>query len=293
MTTLDHIQPFQLEASNLRGRMARLAPTLDAIIKRHNYPPSVAVLLGETLTLAALLSGMLKFDGVFTLQAKGNGAVSLLVVDVTSSGGLRGYAQFDESKLSEKTSARALLGEGYMAFTVDQGETTERYQGLVELEGETLTDFIQYYFRQSEQIDTAFKVAVDHDPILGWRSGGLMLQRLPELNTPAKSEMKEDDWRRVMMLMSTLTPDELTSPKLTPHEVLYRLFHEEEVRVFEPQPLNDTCRCSREKVADVLRTLPKEDMEHLLSERGFAEVCCQFCSRAYHFTAEEVKAAKA
>jgi molecular chaperone Hsp33 len=290
MSASDHVQPFQLELPNLRGRMVRLGPALDAIITRHDYPPVIAQLLAEAVTLAALLSGMLKFDGIFTLQAKGNGAVGTLVTDITSAGHVRAYAQFSPEQLTllgNTATTRDLLGNGYLAFTVDQGSSHERYQGLVELEGSTLTDFIQHYFRQSEQIDTAFSIAVCHDKQLGWQAGGLMLQRLPEESAPVGADV-EDGWRRCMMLMSTLGSEELNDPKLPTHDLLYRLFHEEQVRVFAPLELSDRCRCSRERVVNVLRALSDEDISEMTQE-GPAEVSCQFCARDYQFTAEEIK----
>ena len=186
----DYIRPFQIEASGLRGRLVRLGPELDGILSRHAYPAPVARFLAETLTLATLLSAMLKYDGVFTLQGKGDGPLKLLVADVTSEGKMRAFAQYDAAAFEGEHAARmtedaelapaaALLGKGYLAFTVDQGENTERYQGIVELYGKTLADCVQHYFRQSEQIDTGVAVAAELTEA-GWRAGGVMLQRMPE-----------------------------------------------------------------------------------------------------------------
>lgn len=290
MNSADHVQPFQLDLPNLRGRMVRLGPELNAIIQRHDYPEVVAHMLAETVALAVLLAGMLKYDGIFTLQAKGDGAVRLLVADITSKGEMRAYAQYDSARtaqLKTDASARDLLGDGYLAFTVDQGgDASERYQGLVSFEGSNLTDFIQHYFRQSEQIDTAFKLAVLKDPVQGWQVGGIMLQRLPEQSAPVGT-IVEDGWRRAMMLLTTATADELASPALSSNEILYRLFHEEEVRVYTPHELVDQCRCSRDRVQGVLRTLSDEDITELTLS-GPAEVRCEFCSRTYHFKAEEI-----
>jgi molecular chaperone Hsp33 len=287
MSAPDLVQPFQLELPNLRGRMVRLGTSLDSIIKRHDYPPVIATLLAEAVTLAALLAGMLKFDGVFTLQAKGNGAVSTLVADITSQGHLRAYANFAPEQLTllgPNPTAHELLGNGYLAFTVDQGAQTERYQGLVDLSGQTLTDFIQHYFAQSEQIDTVFKTAVQNDRLLGWQAGGIMLQRLPERD----KMIDEDGWQRAQMLLGTTTNRELIDPQLETNDLLYRLFHEETVRVYEPLELEDQCRCTRERVAGVLQTLSTEDLSELTQD-GPAEVHCQFCARLYKFTAKEVQ----
>jgi molecular chaperone Hsp33 len=282
--SVDFIQPFQLEAPNLRGRMVRVGPLLDAIVTRHDYPEPVAHLLAETIVLTALLAGMLKYEGIFTLQAKGEGAVNLLVADVTSDGHVRAYAQFTKMPLAVGANARDLLGEGYLAFTVDQGESSERYQGVVELYGRTLSDFVQHYFKQSEQIDSAFEVAVMHDKILGWRAGSIMLQRLPERVVPLKKSAETDDWRRCMVLLDTVTTPELTDPSLAATDLIYRLFHQEEPTAYELQPLVDQCRCSKERVEGMLRALPPDEIEALKAE-GHAEVVCEFCSRQYLFPA--------
>ncbi|WP_207480395.1 Hsp33 family molecular chaperone HslO [Arenibaculum pallidiluteum] len=280
----DIVQPFQIDASHLRGRMVRLGGALDEILTKHAYPGPVAQLLGETITLAATLAGMLKYQGVFTLQTKGDGPIRLMVADVTSTGDLRGYAQFDAERLPEATAAPVpdLLGKGYLAFTVDQGEHTERYQGIVELSGATLTDSVQHYFRQSEQLETGIRVAVEKRGE-GWRGGALMLQRLPgEGGTVQPGSDVEDDWRRAMVLMSTAEGGELTDPGLGANDLLYRLFHEDGVRVWPPTALRQACRCSRERVATVLASLPREEVETLKVE-GKVSATCEFCNSTYDF----------
>lgn len=287
----DLVQTFQLEHSNLRGRLVRLGGALDEILTRHAYPEPVAHLLGETIALAAALAAMLKFEGIFTLQTKGDGPIRMMVADVTSTGDVRGYAQFDEAQLAAIDEDRVrdapfatLIGQGYLAFTVDQGENTERYQGIVELSGNTLMDCVQHYFRQSEQVITGLTVAVRHGPE-GWRGGALMLQRMPgeggsAVTRPANDV--EDDWRRAMVLMSTVTEAELTDARLPANDLLFRLFHEEGVRVWPPSPLQPGCRCSRERVAGVLGTLTDEELADMKIE-GRIEASCQFCSTVYTF----------
>lgn len=287
----DIIQTFQIESSNLRGRIVRLGATLDEILTRHAYPEPVAHLLGETIALATALAGMLKYEGIFTLQTKGDGPVRLMVADVTSTGDIRGYAQFDADRLpgagtggtGDAGTVPTLLGEGYLAFTVDQGENTERYQGIVELTGTELTDSIQHYFRQSEQLVTGLQVAVRRDAG-GWRGGALLLQRMPQEGggPVVPSSDTEDDWRRAMVLMSTLTPGELSDADLPANGLLYRLFHEEGVRVWPPAPVRAGCRCSRERVATVLRSLPREELDELKVEDE-VRVTCEFCSTTYGF----------
>ncbi|HXZ02717.1 MAG TPA: Hsp33 family molecular chaperone [Stellaceae bacterium] len=296
----DLVQPFQIDASGLRGRLVRLGPLLDEILTRHAYPEPVAALLGEAIALAAALAGALKYDGVFTLQTKGDGPVHLLVADVTSGGAVRGYAQFDAAKLA-RTAAQGgiggsvprLLGAGYLAFTVDQGEHTDRYQGIVELQGASLADCVHYYFRQSEQVEAGLKVAVARiagaDGVKRWRGGSLMVQRLPPEDRTARQEAAEDGWRRAVILMSSSTSAELVDPALAPEALLLRLFHEDGVRVYRRHDLAARCRCSRERVETVLRMLPQDELTAMKVD-GRITVTCQFCSAGYGFGEEEIHA---
>ncbi|PWC34129.1 Hsp33 family molecular chaperone HslO [Azospirillum sp. TSO35-2] len=292
--TDDFVLPFQIEASRLRGRTVKLGPAIDEILSRHDYPPTVARFLAETATLAVLLASMLKYEGIFTLQTKGDGPIRMMVADVTSVGDLRAFAQFDPEALAkaerdvEIAPAAALLGKGHIAFTVDQGSDTDRYQGIVELYGKTLTDCVQHYFRQSEQIDTGLSVSVDRatnpDGTFGpWRTGGIMIQRLPQEQGLVASD-KEDDWRRAMVLMASITGDEMLSTDLTSADLLYRLFHEDGVRTYEGNALRFGCRCSRDRVETMLRGLPRDEVQELKIDDGRVEVTCQFCSTDYHFT---------
>ncbi len=287
----DVAQPFQIEASNLRGRLVRLDGALDEIVSAHAYPEPVARLLGETVLLAAMLGSALKFEGVFTLQARGDGAVSMLVADVTSDGNLRGYARVNAERLAEGTAPEvpALLGDGLLAFTVDQGEFSEPYQGIVELSGRTLADCLQHYFRQSEQIEAGMRVAVDQRDGR-WRGGALMVQRLPDENQVVPSHA-EDDWRRAMVLMHACTDDELLDPDLSPNVLLYRLFHEDGVRVFRPATFRPRCRCSRDRVARILASLPRgEVMACKEADEDAVVIRCEFCNTAYRFDDDDLAA---
>jgi molecular chaperone Hsp33 len=297
--TDDVIQPFQLDPFALRGRLVRLGPTVDRILAQHDYPEPVATLLGEAITLAVLLAGALKYDGVFTLQTKGDGPVRLLVADVKTDGAVRGYAQFDAKRLGEITpgdrdagespSVPELLGSGYLAFTVDQGEDTERYQGIVAITGATLAECAQHYFRQSEQLQAGLKLAVARAGEEGtWRAGGLMLQRVPpEGGRKRIGDGVEDAWRRVMVLMSTTTPEELVAPDLSPRRLLWRLFHEEGVRVYETHPVEARCRCSRERIAGILKAFPVDEIDEMKKE-AVTTVTCEFCNTRYDFAAEDI-----
>ncbi len=297
----DLIRPFQLDRAGLRGRLIRLGPTIDEILSRHGYPGQVSELLGQAVALSATLAGALKFDGVFTLQTKSDGPVGLLVADYASPGKLRGYAQFDPAVLEAAiagdhdlgASVPHLLGAGYIAFSVDQGGESERYQGIVALEGGNLADCAHQYFRESEQIQTAIRVAAASSPDGGtWRAGAIMVQRLP-LGDPGLQarggeaeidEAAEDDWRRAVALMASVQDSELTAPDLDPDKLLYRLFHEEQIRVFEPVALQFGCRCSADRAQHVLQSLPPGEIGDLAVD-GRLSVTCEFCNSTYDYPA--------
>lgn len=287
----DLIQPFMLETSGLRGRMVRLGPVLDEIVGRHPYPGAVATLLGEAVVLGALLASGLKYDGIFSLQLNGDGPVSMLVMDMTSEGKLRAYARYDGAAdvLDAETGPAglsSLVGKGRLAFTVDQGPETERYQGIVELVGETLSECVQHYFRQSEQIDTGICAAIDKT-VQGWRGGGIAIQRLPDHSPVPVGSEHEDDWRRAMVLMGSAQQSELASAAIDPNTLLFRLFHEDGVRVFDPSPLAFECRCSRDKVGRALASLPPDDLADLAID-GTASVTCEFCNTTREFPLGDV-----
>ncbi|HYL34204.1 MAG TPA: Hsp33 family molecular chaperone [Stellaceae bacterium] len=298
-TADDIVQPFQVDPFRLRGRLVRLGPVLDRILTRHDYPAPVATLLGEAIALAISLSGALKYDGVFTLQTKGDGPIRLLVADVTTAGAVRGYAQFDAARLAQldpdsELSVPRMLGAGYLALTVDQGEHTERYQGIVALEGASLAECVHHYFRQSEQVEAGIKVAVGQRPGADgrpqWRAGTLMIERLPKNDSAAAAREAEDEgWRRAMVLMATSTSNELLDAKLAPETLLFRLFHEDGVRVYRPHALTAQCRCSRGRVERMLTALPPRDLVELTVD-GKLVVTCEFCNATYSFDESAVAA---
>jgi molecular chaperone Hsp33 len=295
----DLVQPFQIEPFALRGRLVRLGPAIDSILTRHAYPAPVAQMLGEAITLAVALAGALKYDGIFTLQTKGDGPIKMMVADVTTAGALRGYAQFDAARLEAAAAGTGapvprLLGAGYLALTVDQGEHTERYQGIVELQGGTLAECVHHYFRQSEQVEAALKVAVAQvaDASGGgprWRAGALMIQRLPREAFTLERETEDDAWRRAAIFMSSSTSAELVDPALAPERLLFRLFHEDGVRAHRPHALEAKCRCSRHRVETVLRALTPDEIVDMKVD-GKITVTCEFCSAAYDFDAEALDA---
>ncbi len=283
----DLVQPFLLESSGIRGDLVRLGNAAGHIVTRHAYPDPLAALLAELLTLTAMLSSMMKFDGVFSLQTSSDGPVGLMVADITSEGHLRGYAGFDADRLAAVLEAEAgvpeLLGTGHLAYTVDQGPDMERYQGIVALSGATLADCLQHYFLQSEQIQTGLILASGK---VGdsWRAAGLILQRLPEeaAGTAAAAVPDEDAWRRAMVLQASCTGAELLDPTLPVNGLLYRLFHEEGVRVFRRRPLAARCRCGRDRLEQTLRSLPRAEIEDLRID-GAVIVTCEYCNRRYRF----------
>ncbi len=292
----DVVQPFRLGPSGpdgpgIGGRIVRLGPLVDDIIRRHDYPEPVARLVAEALALTAVLASALKFDGVFTLQIQGDGPVSLLVVDATSSGEMRAYAKV-KTLPEAKTGAPvpALLGRGHLAFTVDQGPETERYQRIVELNGDSLADCAQHYFRQTEDLDAAILLTAGRSHGDGWRAGALFLQRLPkEEGRVLASDDADDPWRRAMLLLATVAESEMLDPNLDLLLLLYRLFHEDGARVTPPRPLKRGCRCSRERIGEVLKLLPRAELEDLKID-GRLEVTCEFCNQTECFDDREIEA---
>lgn len=305
----DMILPFSLDRSTVRGRIVRLDHVLHDMFSKHDYPHPVTQLLTEIAALSLLLGAMLKYEGLFTLQIKGDGPVSALVADVTNQGHIRAYASFDRDAVKKAAKRKKdtahnyyhLLGKGYIAFTVDQNiEGAERYQGIVELTGQSITDAIEHYFTQSEQIKAAFRIAV-HPQDGMWRAGAIMIQQIPRLGgkedafdengavrtdieMPETDDAQEEDWNRTRILLKSCRDDELLSPNLHAMDILYRLFHEEGVRVYTSIPVRHVCRCSHEKVEMILRQLPRSEVDTLMTEEGFVVVTCEFCSKRYSFS---------
>jgi len=285
-----------------QGRLVRLGGAVQAVIRAHDYPPDVARVLGEAQVIAGVIAGTLKFNGVMTFQIKGDGPVNMLVVDVTSDGGMRGYAQFRGDALNSmeaepgapkgpQQDVPRLFGNGYLALTVDQGTDTRRYQGIVPLEGATLTDCAHAYFRRSVQLEAVLKVAVDRIPDIDggrhWRAGALILQRLEQRGIQQQSGDTQDPdlddaWRRAVALLGSCTSAELLDPALHHNDLLYRLFNEDGVRVFDPTPLAMRCRCSRDRVENVLRSFPRDEIAHMKIGDDVI-VTCEFCNENYVF----------
>ena len=259
----DLLRPFQLERSQIRGRFVRLGRTIDYVLDAHAYPDPVGRLLGELLVLAGGLAGGLKFDGRFSLQIRGKGPVSLMVADCTNEGAMRGWASFDAEALAGAGAAdtQSLVGGGLLALTVDQSASGgEIYQGIVELEGSTLAESMLGYFHRSEQVRTGIRVALDRDDATGaWQGGAIILQALPG-TAPEDGTDPDLAWQEAMVLLSSARDQELADPALAPDTVLYRLFHETGVRVFDALRLQPGCSCDEDRVTAMLERFPLDDL---------------------------------
>lgn len=314
---LDTVLPFTVPALDLRGRAIHLGPSLDAILARHAYPEPVCRLLAEAIALTALLGTALKFEGRFILQTKTDGPVNMLVVDFQTPDGIRAHAMFDEEAVRQaiaegRTSPAELMGRGHLGMTVDQGAHMQRYQGVVALEGESLEEVAHVWFQQSEQIPTRVRLAVAEmftkdggSARQSWRAGGVMVQFLPESEDRARARdlhpgdapagaasetVVDDAWAEAEALMSTIEDVELTDPEVSAERLLYRLFHERGVRVFEPLKLVERCRCSRERVSAMIGQFSAEQIDDMVVD-GKIVVTCEFCSTAYEFARSDLASA--
>lgn len=312
----DSVTSFIIDRADVRGRLVRLGPVADKVLNRYNYPPAVARVLGELLLVAAMLGSNLKQQGIFTIQIRGEGLIKLLVVDAVFGGQLRGFAEVTD----ENRDAIAMLGEhatpaqlfganAYFAITLDPGEGMQRYQGVVGLEGETVTDALTAYFTHSQQVEVLFKLALArHEG--NWVAGGLMVERLPEGSTGQEArdqemdetsslrrdtvvkealshEIASENWRYARAIAETVKVEELTDPMLDAPALLYRLYHEEGVWVEESQPLTTGCRCSRSRIEELLLSMPATDRADMIVD-GAASVHCQFCNTTEKFTPAEL-----
>jgi molecular chaperone Hsp33 len=283
----DMVAAFQIEGAPARGRYARLSDlTIDPVLRRHDYPRPVALMLGEALTLAALIGSLFKGGERLTIQAEGEGDVPLLVAEYSEPGILRGYAKIEKAaraRLAEMNSAPPglLLGAGALVMTLDHAEGA-RHQGVVPLEGDTLAQCAEAYFAQSEQIPTRIKLAVGEHYERGsraaWRSGGALLQQVAGDVTRGDTD---DAWNRAELLFATLTDAELLDPELGADRILYRLFHEDGVRMGEPAALSERCRCNRERLTALLSRFDPVEMADMIEPDGLIHAHCEFCSRLY------------
>ncbi|MBV1693083.1 MAG: Hsp33 family molecular chaperone [Hyphomicrobiales bacterium] len=301
----DLVLPFHLSASRMSGRILRLGRVVDTILTRHDYPEPVCHALGDALALTGMIATALRFDskdgdGRFILQTRTDGPIGLIVVHYDAPGRLRGYASHtlgDDAPTGRGDQA-ALLGSGNLAMTIDPGGDLDRYQGIVPLDREELVSAAQSYFRQSEQLPTFIRLALARIFVNGawsWRAGGLMLQHIPREGgtappgeTPEEHDERlegdfDENWQRVRFLAETVEDHELLDPTLAPERLLFRLFHEEGVRVTDALPLSAECRCSRERILSFLTRFGAEELSDMRQADGSISVTCEFCSTKYSF----------
>ena len=320
----DTVLPFEVDALDIRGRTIQMGAALDTLLERHAYPPAVARILGEAAVLTGLLGTALKFEGRFQLQTRTDGPIDLLVVDFEAPDRIRGYARFDATRVEETVRharrdaslGSQLLGNGHLGLTLDQGAHMNQYQGIVALEGQDLEEAAHQYFRQSEQIPTRIRLAVgevmrasagtEDRKTHSWRGGGVLVQFLPSAPERQRQpdfdpgdapegvvmpEFSEDDaWTEARSLVETVEDHELLDPSLSSERLLYRLFHERGVRVFDPVPVREACRCSEPRIREMLQGFSAEERSAMVADDGKIGVTCEFCSKHYGFDPAEFAA---
>ena len=296
--TDDLAAAFQIEGWPVRGRLVRLGAAIDSILNAHAYPEPVAALLGEACALAALVGSSLKFEGRLLVQAQGDGPVRYVVADYGTDGTMRGYCRYDETEVAEaskgfaRPGAQTLLGKGVFIMTLDRGPDFERTQGITPIEGESLSLCAEHYFEQSEQVPTKVRLAVGSVQTEAggqWRAGGAMIQVIA---ADAARGSTEEVWERTQALFATLGDDELIDPTVSPETLLFRLFHEDGVRLEGARPLTAVCRCSKDRITAVLASFDPKEREDMVEDDGKIRVTCEYCSTVYEVAPDEVVAAQ-
>jgi molecular chaperone Hsp33 len=304
----DTILPFQLDNSDIRGRVARLDGALVEVLKQHDYPPQVEALVAEATLLTALIGQAIKLRWKLSLQIRGNGPVTMIATDYygPTEGGdparLRAYASFDPEADLSGLDPFGLIGAGYFAIMIDQGEGMVPYQGITPITGTSLSACAETYFAQSEQLPTRFALSFGKNTLPGeeaaWRAGGVMLQMMPKASPSVEGEggsgsdglLSDQDlldrdegesWNRANMLLDTVEDLELIGPNVAPTDLLIRLFHQEQPRVFDPQPIRFGCTCSEDRVRQSLSIYGAEDIAEMTTEEGVLTADCQFCGAHY------------
>jgi molecular chaperone Hsp33 len=276
----DFTQRFLFDDNDARGELVALERSYAEVLAKHPYPEPVAQLLGELMAAASLLVGTMKFNGLLILQARSEGPVPMLMIECSSEREIRGLARYEEDQIPADATLAELMPKGVLALTIDP-TVGQRYQGIVDLDGETLSDCFTNYFVMSQQVGTRFWLNAD-----GKRARGLLLQQLPADRIKDEDE-REESWRGLTALAGTLTAEELLG--LDNETILHRLYHEEEVRLFDAQSLRFHCSCSRERSGNALVSLGLEDAQNLAVEHGGRiEIDCQFCNQRYLFDAADI-----
>lgn len=294
--TDDLAAAFQIEGWPVRGRLVRLGDAIDSILSAHAYPEPVAALLGEACALAALVGSSLKFEGRLIVQAQGDGPVRYVVADYDTQGFLRGYCRFDEDEVAavsegfSRPGAQTLLGKAVFVMTLDRGPDFERTQGITPIEGESLSLAAEHYFEQSEQIPTKVRLAVGSlttEAGTAWRAGGALIQVIAADDARGSTE---EVWERSRALFATLGDDELIDPTVTPETLLFRLFHEDGVRLEDARPLQAQCRCSADRIGAVLASFGEDERADMVEPDGKIHVTCEYCAKVYQLAPEAIGA---
>jgi len=277
MKERDTLHNFLFEHAAIRGDVVHLDASWREVLKRHEYPAPLRSLLGELMVAAALLTARLKFEGSLTLQLQGSGPVTLGVVECSSERLMRGLLRWEGD--IEPGPLHQLMGTGQLVITIEQRRTGERYQGVVDVTGDSVAEAIECYLAQSEQLETRLWLVANEQS-----AAGLLVQRMPSQD----DNEDVDAWPRVVQLADTVKDEELLG--LDAHEILHRLFFEEDVRLFEALPVAFRCSCSFERVENTLRMLGRDEMRSIIEERGTVDVTCEFCNQRYVFDAVDAEA---
>jgi molecular chaperone Hsp33 len=272
----DNLQRFMFEHAAVRGEIIHLDATWKAVLDRRDYPPALRTVLGEMMAAAALLSATLKFSGSLIMQIRGGGPVKLLVVECGADMIMRAMAHWD-GDLAEGAELPELVGDGRFVITIDPKKGRQTYQGIVDLEGGSVAKVLENYMQRSEQLDTRIWLAADSHG-----AAGMLLQKMPD-----GPEADLDAWSRAEILGATVKPRELL--ELSARDIIHRLFHEEDIRLFDSTPVHFGCNCSRERVANTLRMLGHDEVRSLLDETGYIEADCEFCNQHYVFDAVDAE----
>lgn len=297
----DTVLPFQLDSANTRGRIARLDGVLEQVLSQHNYPLQIEALIAEVALLTALIGQTIKLRWKFSIQVRGDGPARIIAADFYAPdkegepARIRAYASFDSDQLDPNQTPFSQIGKGYFAILIDQGEGTEPYQGVTPLEKQSLSACAETYFDLSEQLPTRFALAYGRSQLAGeaerWLAGGIMLQHMPKASplmvgadvTPVGNDDNSENWLRTNILLDTVEELELIGPTVTPTDLLVRLFHEEQPRVFDPQAIEFGCTCSPTRVRKSLSIYSAKDIAHMTTDEGIVTADCQFCGSHYEF----------
>ena len=306
----DTVLPFQLDASDVRGRVARLDGVLDQVLSQHDYPAQIEALVAEMALLTALIGQTMKLRWKLSLQVRGDGPARLIATDYYAPqkegdiARIRAYASFDDTRLDASKPAFDMIGKGYFAILIDQGQGMTPYQGITPIAGGSLAKCAETYFAQSEQLPTRFELSFGKSTLAGqaesWRAGGVMLQHMPKASPFASGEggsgeagllaandlLDEDEgenWNRANILLDSVDDLELIGPSVQPTELLVRLFHEEQPRVYDPQSVKFGCSCSSDRVRESLSIYSAKDIAHMTTDEGIVTADCQFCGAHYEF----------